>query len=98
MGARTVLSSCSSRTSSEQVATTAAALRRRSRSVVARSTGLESAGPWCRRFTTPSAWNVCTTGMPSGPAARSDAQPDIQKWACTTSGRHPSSCQVLASQ
>ena len=48
--------------------------------------GLVSAAPCSRRFTTPRAWNVCTTGMPSGRAAAQPASPDIQKWVWTRSG------------
>ena len=29
-----------------------------------RAGGLVSLSPWCRRFTTPRAWNVCTRGVP----------------------------------
>jgi hypothetical protein len=57
------------------------------RSSAIRLGGLVSLSPCSRRFTTPRAWNVCTTGMPSGAAAASAARPDIQKWAWTTSGR-----------
>ena len=56
--------------------------------------GLVSAAPWCRRLTTPSAWKVCATGIGPPPVractcatASSAACPDIQKCACTTSGR-----------
>ena len=57
------------------------------RSAATRPGGLVSSAPWWRRFTLPRAWKVCTTGRPSGAAADTAAMPDIQKWACTTSGR-----------
>ena len=42
--------------------------------------------PWWRRLTLPSAWKVWTTGCPGRASAAVAASPDIQKWACTTSG------------
>ena len=53
----------SSKTSSVQVATTRSARRDDARARArAAPAGLVSASPWWRRLTTPSAWNVCTTG------------------------------------
>ena len=58
-------------TSSVQVATT-----RSTRGAIAAldldpaAAGSCRASPWWRRLTTPSAWKVCTTGMPSARAAR----------------------------
>src|SRR5512144_907649 len=77
----------SSNSSSEQVATIRSSSRTRCSSIAIRCAGEVSLWPWCRRLTTPSAWKVCTTGIPSGRAAASAARPDIQKWAWTTSGR-----------
>jgi hypothetical protein len=78
----------SSATSSVHVATRWSASRRSCASTSHRAAGLVSAPPWCRRFTTPRAWNVCTIGGGAGSAPRAcrPAQPDIQKWVCTTSG------------
>jgi hypothetical protein len=76
----------SSKTSSVQVATTRSASRTEPASTSRRPAGLVSRSPWWRRFTTPSAWKVMTTGTPSGRAAASAALPLIQKWAWTTSG------------
>ena len=77
----------SSKTSSLQVATMRSHSSTRRRSTSSRSGGLVSREPWWRRFTTPSAWKVMTTGIPSGRAASRAAYPLIQKCACTTSGR-----------
>ncbi|KZX19827.1 hypothetical protein ACH61_03073 [Rathayibacter tanaceti] len=83
----------SSNASSEQVATIPSARWPTPGSSQARSSGLVSSAPCCRRLTTPRAWKVCTTGT-RRPVARSTcseassaATPDIQKWLCTRSGR-----------
>ncbi|MDQ1181102.1 hypothetical protein QE397_002557 [Rhodococcus sp. SORGH_AS 301] len=49
-----------------------------SRSILGRLGGDVSRVPWCRRSTTPSAWNVTTVGIASGRAASWVAKPDIQ--------------------
>jgi hypothetical protein len=79
----------SSNTSSEQVASTWLTPAHSPRSSSTRWGGEVSAAPWCRLFTEPSAWKVCSTGTGGSrlPAASTAASPDIQKCAWTTSGR-----------
>ena len=60
--------------------------RASARSIRIRTGGLVSRRPWNRRFVTPSAWKVCTTGTSRSRVADSAASPDIQKCACTRSG------------
>jgi len=76
----------SSRSSSEEVASTAATSRAIATSMRIRDSGLASRAPWWRRLTTPREWNVWTTGRPCPRAPASAARPLIQKCACTTSG------------
>jgi hypothetical protein len=79
-------SSSNSRISSWHCTTTRSATRPSRRSYPMRWSGLVSAAPWCRRFTEPSAWKVCTTGTSTVRAAVTAASPLIQKCACATSG------------
>jgi hypothetical protein len=69
-----------------QVAITRSTSRASARSIRTRTGGLVSRAPWNRRLVTPSAWKVSSTGIPVPRVAASAASPDIQKWACITSG------------